>query len=92
MIAPSAAASRSASSNTMNGALPPSSSDSFLIVGATCAMSLRPTSVEPVNESLRTVGLAHISPPTCDALPITTLNTPGGNPARCASSASASAE
>ena len=34
-IAPSTAASRSASSNTMNGALPPSSSDSFLtVVGA----------------------------------------------------------
>ena len=62
MIAPSAAASRSASSNTMNGALPPSSSDSFLIVGATCCISMRPTSVEPVNDSLRTVGIgAHLA-------------------------------
>ena len=33
-IAPSTAASRSASSNTMNGALPPSSSETFLIVPA----------------------------------------------------------
>src|SRR5258705_3738934 len=92
MIAPSAAASRSASSNTMNGALPPNSSESFLIVGATCCMSRRPTSVDPVNDSLRTSGLAHISPPIADALPVITLSTPAGNPARCASSASAKAE
>ncbi len=92
MIAPSAAASRSASSNTTNGALPPSSSEIFLIVGATCFIRRRPTSVEPVNESLRTVGFAHISPPIAGASPVTTLSTPGGNPARCASSASASAE
>src|SRR5690242_3099486 len=62
-IAPSAAASRSASSNTMKGALPPSSSEIFLMVGATCFISKRPTSFEPVNDSLRTVALAHISPP-----------------------------
>ena len=55
-IAPSAAASRSASSNTMNGALPPSSSESFFTVAAHCAISSLPTAVEPVNESLRTVG------------------------------------
>ncbi len=47
--------SMSASSNTMNGALPPSSSDSFLIVGAHCAIRMRPTSVEPVNDRWRTV-------------------------------------
>ena len=77
MIAPSAAASRSASSNTMNGALPPSSSEIFLIVGATCFISRRPTSVEPVNDSLRTVGFAHISPPIDGASPVMTLSTPG---------------
>ena len=33
-----------------------------------------------------------ISPPMAAASPVTTLSTPGGNPARCASSASASAE
>ena len=92
IIAPSAAASRSASSNTTKGALPPSSSESFLIVGATCFISSRPTSVEPVNESLRTTGFAHISPPIAFASPVTTLSTPGGKPARCASSASAKAE
>src|SRR5438046_8761622 len=76
----------------MNGALPPSSSEIFLTVGATCCINRRPISVEPVNESLRTVGFAHISAPIADALPVTMLRTPGGKPARCASSASASAE
>ena len=47
---PSTAASTSASSKTMKGALPPSSRASFLIVGALCAISRRPTSVEPVKE------------------------------------------
>jgi hypothetical protein len=74
--------------------LPPSSSETFLIVDAHCAMSSRPTSVEPVKESLRTMGLAVSSPPIFaadSALPVTTLNTPAGKPARCASSASANA-
>src|SRR5438034_2827400 len=76
----------------MNGALPPSSSEIFLTVGATCCISKRPISVDPVNESLRTVGFAHISAPIADALPVTILSTPGGKPARCAISANASAE
>jgi hypothetical protein len=76
----------------MKGALPPSSSDSFLTVGAHCAMSLRPISVEPVKVSLRTMGFEVISPPMAEAEPVTTLNRPAGTPARMASSASASAE
>src|SRR5215472_18754832 len=76
----------------MKGALPPSSSESFFTVGATCFISKRPTTVDPVKESLRTVGLEVISPPIAEALPVMTLSTPGGKPARCASSASASAE
>ena len=51
-----------------------------------------PTSVEPVNDSLRTLSLPVSSPPTSLALPVTTLKTPLGMPARSASSASASAE
>jgi hypothetical protein len=51
-----------------------------------------PISVEPVKDSLRTIGLAVISPPMSrGASPVTTLNTPAGMPARSASSASASA-
>ncbi len=90
--APSTAASRSASSNTMNGALPPSSRDTFLMSWAHSAISWRPISVEPVKVSLRTIGLLVSSPPTSPALPVTTLNTPFGMPARSASSARARAE
>ena len=94
-MSPSAAASRSASSKTIKGALPPNSSESFLIVSALWRIRMRPTSVEPVNESLRTMGLAHSSLPITtddDALPVTILSTPFGIPARCASSAIASAD
>ncbi len=56
--APSTALSRSASSKTMKGALPPSSSASFLMVGAHCAIRMRPTSVEPVKLRWRTTGLS----------------------------------
>src|SRR6185312_13699110 len=92
-IAPSAAASRSASSNTMKGALPPSSSETFFTVEAHCFISSFPISVDPVKENLATLGLCVSSRPTSDdLLVVTTLNTPLGIPARCASSASASAE
>src|SRR5207302_8470418 len=50
-MAPSTAASRSASSKTMKGALPPSSRESFLTVPAHWAMRILPISVEPVNRS-----------------------------------------
>ena len=76
----------------MNGALPPSSSDSFFTVVAHCAISSLPVSVEPVNDSFRTIGLLVSSAPISDAGPVMTLNTPLGTPARSASSASASAE
>jgi hypothetical protein len=46
------AISMSASSKTMNGALPPSSSESFLTVPAHCCISNLPTSVEPVKGQL----------------------------------------
>ncbi|MOA14769.1 hypothetical protein D3C78_1348910 [compost metagenome] len=95
MIAPSTAASRSASSKTMKGALPPSSSDNFFRVGAHCSISLIPTPVEPVNDSLRTTGFSHSSAPTSRLLATSagsTLSSPAGMPARSASSARARAE
>ena len=55
-------------------------------------MSSLPTAVEPVNDSLRTLSLPVNSPPMAAASPVTTLITPAGMPARCASSAMASAE
>ena len=95
MIAPATASSRSASSKTMNGALPPSSSETFFSPVAHCAISSFPTSVEPVKPSLRTSGFDVISPPIAgasSASPVTTEKTPGGTPASSASAAIASAE
>ena len=91
-IAPSTAASRSASSNTMNGALPPSSIDVRFIVFAQSATSFLPTGVEPVKVSLRTTGFEVISSPISAVLPLTMLMTPAGMPARSASSANAFAD
>jgi len=51
-----------------------------------------PTAVEPVKLSLRTVGLLVSSPPIGLASPVTTEITPGGIPARSASTHIASAE
>jgi hypothetical protein len=76
----------------MKGALPPSSSDSFLSVPAHCAISAFPTAVEPVKDSLRTVGFDVSSAPMSVADPVTMLNTPFGIPARSPRTASARAE
>src|SRR5690348_11144638 len=91
-IAPATAVSRSASSKTMNGALPPSSSDTFFTVDEHCCMSSLPTAVEPVKLSLRTIGLLVSSPPIVFESPVTTETTPAGTPARSASTHIASAE
>ena len=61
------------------------------MVGAHCAIRVRPISVEPVKVSMRTVGLEVSSLPITLALPVMTLNTPLGMPAFSASAASASA-
>ena len=60
IIAPSTASSRSASSKTRNGALPPSSIETLSTFSAAWAISFLPTSVEPVKESLRSRGSAMI--------------------------------
>src|SRR6516165_12374972 len=91
-IAPLTAISISASSKTMNGALPPNSSEIFLTVPAHCCISNLPTSVEPVKVNLRTVGFCVSSPPTSLAGPVTQENTPFGTPARSANSHKARAE
>src|SRR5687767_4746076 len=90
--APATAASRSASSNTMNGALPPSSIEVFFTVVAHWAISSLPTSVEPVKLSLRTIGLLVSSAPIGFELPVMTETTPAGTPARSASTHIANAE
>src|ERR1700730_3126813 len=91
-IAPLTAASISASSKTMNGALPPNSSETFLTVPAHCCISNLPISVEPVKVNLRTIGFEVISPPISPALPVTQEKTPFGTPARSANSHNARAE
>ncbi len=92
MMAPLTASSRSASSKTINGALPPSSIDVRFTVPAHCSMSSLPTCVEPVNVSLRTIGLLVSSAPISFVTPATMLMTPAGTPARSASSTNASAD
>ena len=79
--APSTAASTSASSKTRKGALPPSSIDTRRTWSADCWMSVRPTSVEPVNDSLRVRGSlmsgSIVRPDDCAVM---TLTTPPGSP------------
>src|SRR6202043_1294831 len=90
-IAPSTAASISASSNTTNGALPPSSSPSFFTPTDACWYRILPTSVDPVKPTKATAGFSHNTLPIPDELPVRILNTPLGTPAVSASATSASA-
>ncbi len=73
----------------MNGALPPSSMDSRLSVGAACSIRMRPTRVEPVKDSFRTRGEVDSTVPMSRGRPVTTLS--ASMPDSCASTASASA-
>src|SRR5207248_3347532 len=93
-MVPATAASRSASSKTMNGALPPSSSEIFFSCFEHCSINSFPTSVEPVKPTLRTSGFDVSSPPITGASassPVTMLKTPGGSPAASPTRATASA-
>ncbi|MNL66506.1 hypothetical protein D3C87_1909860 [compost metagenome] len=81
-MSPSTAASTSASSKTMKGALPPSSIETFFMVAAAWAVSSLPTSVDPVKLILRTPGCEVSTAPMGRAAPVTTLTVPAGAPAR----------
>jgi len=90
-IAPSTALSRSASSNTTNGAFPPSSIETRSTPLAACSMSRTPTSVEPVKDSLRSRGSAMIGAESREAEDeVTTFTTPAGRPTSSSSAAKAS--
>ena len=91
-IAPSTAASRSASAKTTKGALPPSSMATFSTRSAQRRSRIRPTSVEPVNETIRVArwAVAASNHPPASAVG-TTLTTPAGTPASCNRSATRSA-
>ncbi|MNL26680.1 hypothetical protein D3C87_1482210 [compost metagenome] len=53
---PSTAASMSASSKMITGALPPSSMCMRLTVSAVLEMMFEPVAIEPVNDTMRTFG------------------------------------
>ncbi len=82
-----AAASTSASANTMFADLPPSSSVTRLIVAAAEAAIDAPTSVEPVKAIFPTPGCSTSRCPQVRPGPTTTLTTPSGTPAAAAISA-----
>jgi hypothetical protein len=87
---PSTTESRSASSKTMKGDLPPSSRLTRFPVPAVAERMMRPTSVEPVNAILSTSGWATRAAPVRPS-PVTTFKTPAGSPASRESSAKRSA-
>ena len=76
---PSTTESRSASSKTMNGDLPPSSRLRRLPLPAVAARMMRPTSVDPVKAILSTSGCSTRAAPVAPS-PVTTLTTPAGSP------------
>ncbi len=93
IIRPSTALSRSASSHTTNGALPPSSIEERMTCSDACSSSFTPTAVEPVNETLRARPLLIHGPTTEPASEEqTTLRTPAGRPASTRMSTSAKLE
>ena len=77
--AASTASSRSASSSTTIGPLPPSSSASCLIPAFFVIPS--PTGDEPVKETTRGVGCSTIASPISEPEPMTTFSRPSGSPA-----------
>ena len=73
---PSTTASRSASSKTITGALPPSSRCVRLSVPEAACRILRPVATSPVTETMRTFGCLTSGWPTLAPRPQTTLSTP----------------
>lgn len=81
VTAMSAARSRSASSNTISGDLPPSSIvTSFSDDAPASDITFLPVSTPPVNDTFAMPGWPVSSAPT-EPSPCTTLNTPAGTPA-----------
>mmetsp|Transcript_4230 Transcript_4230/g.13769 ORF Transcript_4230/g.13769 Transcript_4230/m.13769 type:complete len:342 (-) Transcript_4230:248-1273(-) len=79
--APATAASMFASAKTMVAFFPPSSSETFLKVGAAAMATLAPVTVPPVKVMSETDGWAASGAPADAPVPVTRLNTPGGKPA-----------
>ncbi len=82
MMAMSAARSRLASSQMINGDLPPSSIvTSLRVEPAALAMTFLPVSTPPVKEIFSITGCSVSHCPISRPAPCTTLNTPSGRPA-----------
>src|SRR5215469_15548098 len=78
---PSIAKSRLASSSTIIGFLPPSSSEQRLKLLAAVWPTILPTADDPVSETARIVGCSLSGVPTSEPNPVTILRTPRGTPA-----------
>ena len=78
---PLTALSRSASSNTITGDLPPSSRETSAKFSALLRMTCRAVSGPPVKLTRSTSGWLVSARPHGSPCPVTTLNTPGGKPA-----------
>ena len=89
--APSTAAAKSASANTMFGFLPPSSSDTRLRLPVAAVITWRPVVVPPVKAILSTFGCAASASPQPVPGPVTMFTTPAGVPASTTISARSSA-
>ena len=85
------AAPMSASSATMKGALPPSSSRSSFRSSAAWRKTSLPARTLPVSVTRRVSGWVTSARPTPSPVPLTTLRTPGGKPAWTESPAISSA-
>ncbi len=79
--APTAACAGSASSRTMTGDLPPSSSDTRVMFSIAARWTSLPTAVDPVNAIFATPGWEARAAPAVSPSPVTMLTTPGGMPA-----------
>ena len=78
---PLTALSRSASSNTMTGDLPPSSNETSAKFSALLRITCRAVSGPPVKLTRSTSGWLVRARPQGSPCPVTTLKTPGGKPA-----------
>src|SRR6185437_5942919 len=87
----SSARSRSASSNTITGFLPPSSKCTRFKVGAPCAMIADPVALSPTKPIALIAGCSVKALPASSPKPCTVLSTPSGIPASFTSLASRSA-
>ena len=76
--APRTATSRSASSKTMSGSMPPSSRLTRFSFSAHLTAIRVPTAVEPVKAMQATSGSSMSGSPTSAPVPVTTFTTPAG--------------